>query len=428
MRILIFLCLQFLIAPILLNSQSLYDLRWQYLGVDYAAFMIFFDETDIYMRAGYSLDNGYNLVHSEYQYSTENTSDFVMMESNGSSYVYSQTDDRYQDFHFMWFKEGQDWIGPIAATTQQILSEDFDNMSLVQFTELEPNTLTAEYLQWFYTQEDPDYYALLNANTPQDYEVPSEMQNQALTMHVIVAANTAITDIGASTKVDLLNLTSEFEGIAAALNMKVQQSVIAEDNFNRDYLMQAVHSVQPGPNDIVVFLYSGHGFRFSDQQERFPMLDMRKSLYIEPSNQTCVNLKEIYDIITAKGARLNIILGDCCNENIGVPKVPGSSFIAGRSTLNPHYEKLAKLFLGSKGNIIGAGAVEGEFAIGNTAIGGYFTSSFITSIRDEVSKLKQNENPNWENILTRTVQATLKKSQICQECSPQNAFFYETVE
>ena len=429
MRIGIILFILVLMTSNYLAGQSLYDLRWQHNGIDYAGFMVFFNENDIYMRIGYTVANGYNLIHSEYYYTADReTNDFVLMEGNEPYYIQQQTDNLYQDFHFMWVKDEEGWIGPIAATSLQLVNEDFDGMTMVKYTELNPANLTPDYLQWFYTPDDPDYYTLLNANTPEAYNIPAEMVNQPLSMHLVVAANTAIADIGASTKVDMQNLTSEFEGIAAALQMTCYKNIIAQEDFTKEKLLQTVHGIQPGPNDIVVFLYSGHGFRFSDQQERFPMLDMRKSLYIQPSEHTYVSLQDVYDIITQKGARLNIILGDCCNENIGVPKISGSSFIAGRSTLNANTQKLAQLFLNASGNILGAGAVEGQFAIGNNAIGGYFTSSFISSIREEVSKLKSNENPNWENILDNTIKATLKKSEICQQCKPQNAFFVETVE
>ncbi len=145
--------------------------------------------------------------------------------------------------------------------------------------------MTEEYLQQFYTPQDEDYYLLLNINQPQAYEPPAETADQALAMHLVVAANTAIADIRACTQVDLQNLTSEFEGIATALNMTCHKNIVAGDSFTKDGLMSAVQAAQPGPKDIIVFLYSGHGFRFDGQTERFPMVDMRKSLCIQSSDR-----------------------------------------------------------------------------------------------------------------------------------------------
>ena len=116
------------LAPTFIHGQTLYDLRWQYQGIEYAGFMIYFDETDIYMRSGYSVNNQYNLVHSEFSYILDQqSSDFVMMEAESSHYVYNPSDNQYQDFHFMWIQDDEGWLGPFAATTAQILNDDYDN-------------------------------------------------------------------------------------------------------------------------------------------------------------------------------------------------------------------------------------------------------------------------------------------------------------
>ncbi len=108
-------------------------------GVDYTGFVVFFEEEDIYMRVSYSLNGAYIVIHSEYNYSVDDqTNDFVMMEGLESHFILDQSNTAYQDFHFLWVLEGQEWIGPIAATGDQILREDTDNMAFVAFAELDP--------------------------------------------------------------------------------------------------------------------------------------------------------------------------------------------------------------------------------------------------------------------------------------------------
>ena len=95
MRIFIILIIWICVLPLQLSGQSIYDLRWQQGGIDYAGFMIYFDEGDIYMRVGYSVNGSYNLVHTEYQYLVdEEANDFVMMESTASYYMQSISDNK----------------------------------------------------------------------------------------------------------------------------------------------------------------------------------------------------------------------------------------------------------------------------------------------------------------------------------------------
>ncbi|MBK8686674.1 MAG: hypothetical protein IPN26_17735 [Bacteroidetes bacterium] len=43
-------------------------------------------------------------------------------------------------------------------------------------------------------------------------------------------------------------------------------------------------------------------------------------------NKEKLSIVEVYDRITAKGARLNLVLGDCCNSYVGAPLVSATGF------------------------------------------------------------------------------------------------------
>lgn len=408
-----------------LFGQTLYDMRWSSEGIDYAGFMIYFNEEDIYMRVGYSYNGGYNLTHTEYHYNLESQREgFVVMEGLESEYVWEQTDSEYEPFHIFWATDdNNEWIGPFALDNYHLMNDNYDDIVEVKLTELNPNTLTPEYLQWFYTPEDPDYYALLglsNEGTPQSDPV---VTSGGSTLHFIMIANTLIPDIGPSTNLDMHNASNEFEGIASVLKMNFNKILISDKNFNKDYVISTLQNFYPNPNDVVVVMYSGHGFRFSDQKDKYPQLDFRYNDYQEFGPQTCMNLTDVNQMVVQKGARLNLIIGDCCNSDIGVPRQIGTTFLGARSTVNASVPKLQKLFLETSGTVIAAGSSQGESSWGSNNNGGFFTNSLIGSLREEVSVLRADDEPRWEDVLEQAAKSTVTKSQMCQVCKPQHPIY-----
>jgi hypothetical protein len=406
-------------------------MRWSSEGIDYAGFMIYFNEDDIYMRVGYTFNGSYNLTHTEYHYDLETKSDgYVMMEGLEASYVIQQTDSEYEPFHIFWaLDDDNSWMGPFALDHRHARNDNFDDIVEIKLTELNPTLLTEEYLQWFYLPEDEDYYTLLAAKQQPTPATASSNNNTSgqKTLHFIMLANTLIPDIGPSTNLDLHNASNEFEGIASALGMNFNKLIIADKDFTKERVSSTLANFHPGGDDVVVFLYSGHGFRYADQAEKFPQLDFRYNDYQPFGNETCMNLTEVYQAIQNKGARLNLIIGDCCNTDIGIPKQIGSSFLGSRSTVNASIPKLQKLFFQSSGTIIAAGASVGESSWGSNNNGGFFTNSLIGSLREEVSVLKSNDEPRWEDVFQQAVKSTQNKAQMCQVCKPQNPIFEQNI-
>ncbi|NND31789.1 MAG: caspase family protein [Saprospiraceae bacterium] len=411
------------------KAQTLYDLRWSSEGIDYAGFMIYFNEDDIYMRVGYSYDGGYNLTHTEYHYDLDSQKEgIVIMEGLESQYIREETDSGYEPFHIFWAVDDDNvWLGPLALDNYHLREDNFDDIVEVTMTEIHTSRLTEEYLQWFYVPEDEDYYILVEAKNNALAQVPTAVPTEAPTLHLIMIANTLIPDIGPSTRLDSHNASNEFEGIANVLAMNFNKVEIADKDFTKERVAATLASFQPSNNDVVVLMYSGHGFRFADQAEKFPQLDFRYNDYQPFGAETCMNLKEISDAIVQKGARLNLIIGDCCNTDIGIPKQVGSSFLASRSSVNASIPKLQKLFIQSSGTIVAAGASQGESSWGSNNNGGFFTNSLIGSLREEVSILRTDDEPRWEDVLDQAVKGTQKKSQMCQECKPQNPIFEEFI-
>lgn len=434
------------------SSQNLYDIRWVNGGVEYYGFMVFFSEDDVYMRTGYYDYNGnYNVVHSEYQYIVdEETGSVITMVATSSEFVQNQGGDTWDPDHLFWYLDETtgEWSGPYIISNSDLLAENYNNIIIPTFVEVDMSWLTPEYLQFFYYTDEYDYQILLGAGQEHGSETNTSNQNTTnnntgnnqttdvsantntsgnttspAKVHLIVVANTLISDIGTSTTVDVNNIISEISGISEVLGVPMNKTLISDKQFTKKNVENFLYSFNPGSNDVVIFMYSGHGYRYSNQTEKYPQLDMRYSEYQAMNDEATMNLKQVYDEIVKKGARLNIVLGDCCNSDVGFSRSVGSSFMNSRASVDPDYEKLKDLFLLSSGDIIAAGASKGEYSWCTMNNGGFFTCSFIGALREEISKFKQDDEPDWGDVLNGTASGTLKKSELCKECNPQHVVF-----
>lgn len=246
------------------------------------------------------------------------------------------------------------------------------------------------------------------------------------TLHVVLVTNTMINDIGQSCEVDKNNAEREFDIISAELEMPIVKTVIDGRDFTKDNVTRAINNLNPGRNDVVVFIYSGHGFRWSDQSSSYPTIDLRYSNYQQISRENSYELGDIYNRIVAKGARLNIVIGDCCNSDVGVSERGGEPTLASRFRFQGKLARLRKLFLQSNGNLIVAAARPNETSCGNSRDGGYFLSSFFASLGKETSQ-NATDVPSWENIVTRSISTANYKTQNLRFCKPQNGIYYSSV-
>lgn len=245
------------------------------------------------------------------------------------------------------------------------------------------------------------------------------------TLHLVMTANTEVSDIGQACKVDLDNMRSEMKGIAKVLGLQYKETLVYGENYSKNSLADAIKNLTPASNDVVVFAYSGHGFRFSDQKDYYPNMDMSSSSYDDPS-KNFVALSDVYSEITKKGARLNLVFSDCCNSKIDASRpVLSTNSLFSRSNNSFDLEKLKTLFLGSKGNLLATAASPGEFSWCGVK-GGFFMLSLIESMRLQISAVNS-EEPSWNNIVKNAINSAATKTANNSACKKQNGLKYVQV-
>ena len=300
----------------------------------------------------------------------------------------------------------------LKDTKSWIKADDFHEVTLAEMDQA--------YVDQFYDKGTPEYKMLTKGiQTVKRQRIAKGVTDKpAGVLHLVIAANTEVSDIGQACSVDMRRIRSEFTGVAKVLGLTLDEHVIFGGDYGKAKVQEAVKRLTPAANDVVVFVYSGHGFRFKNQKDRYPCLDLTSSAYDKLADNF-MPLSSIYSDIVAKGARLNIILSDCCNSEVTAeqPMVWSNSLFS-RANTNFDLTKLEALFLKSSGNVIATAASPGELSWCGTN-GGFFLLSFFESLRSQISALT-NEAPSWDALINKTIAGAAVKTENNASCKKQN--------
>lgn len=436
-----FFFLLLMLIPMLGMAQTFYELRFNYAGETFTGLMIYNSDEDCSLR----LVSNDMLQHNEVVESYYVQS-YQSMKNTGSAnfmmYIPVTEEGEYNEgmpaFYWAWTKNDASDINQVPYV---FFDDDDEPFEGEYFAEIALDDMDEEYIAQFYSEDEPEYAMMLQgAATVREYDDEDDNEsdyNDAITinnnntaakgdqLHLIVVANTNVSDIGPACRVDMDNVRNEFKGIAKALKLKYDEILIAGNNYGKNPLKKSIDNFKPGSNDVVVFVYSGHGFRFSDQKDYYPNMDLTATSYDNPSENYAA-VSDVYKTLSEKGARLSIVLSDCCNSDLGEnrPMVASNSLFS-RSNNSYDLEKLKTLFLKSSGNLIATASSPGEYSwCGQN--GGYFLLSILESLRSQISVLSKTE-PNWDDLIRNAISLAAKKTSNNKDCQTQNGLKYVKV-
>ncbi len=261
-----------------------------------------------------------------------------------------------------------------------------------------------------------------NAN---DYFQPYNIIKERFGLHkhqdkprlfLIAVIDTDDETIGKRCEEDLDEVTYTFDELADWLDVQMAEpKIIKGDSFSKaavnDALDNWLRSQQPTADDIVVFYYSGHGFRYQNDAGSYPRMWLKTA---SDKNVEANNLRieeDVYNRIIKMGAGFNLVLADCCNttaagdnadfDNVMVPTRKREVHKRDRSNDNSDdddgLDNAEKLFTpGHPLSILANAADKGEFAAGKADVGGFFTYYFTEALEDCIYDNKI--QPSWESI------------------------------
>ncbi|MGM0439557.1 MAG: caspase family protein [Chlamydiota bacterium] len=221
----------------------------------------------------------------------------------------------------------------------------------------------------------------------------------ASTLHALVVVDTTDRHIHHTCLIDLINVRSQLQGIAHYTGMELQETILADKNFQSCRLWEALDELDTQDDDVIIFYYSGHGFRTDDATtlSPWPILSFSKE-------QRGICLDDIIDIIARRPSRLKLIISDCCNEHLPIPWAPPRpkmliKIVADQALMKRNYKRL---FCQSRGMIITTSSQAGEQSFCDHQQGGWYTHAFITTLW---KRCCTDPEISWDNVFQQTYDA-----------------------
>ncbi len=206
----------------------------------------------------------------------------------------------------------------------------------------------------------------------------------AADIHVIFAIDTDDPYIGDSVRKDMSSVEEMLRDAANRSDMGFFVERFIDENMTTDNVAAAVRALEPDPDDMVVFYYSGHGFRTGSADTKYPFLSM---------DGDDLELYWVFEQLYNKNPRLLIAMADACNNIIPDEYTPDDpdekSRVEGNVTNN-----YRALFREASGAIIASSSVPGQYSQA-LPDGGAFTLEWLASIREVASS----SNPTWPAIM-----------------------------
>jgi hypothetical protein len=213
-------------------------------------------------------------------------------------------------------------------------------------------------------------------------------------VHILLAVD-SITSLKKSLSCDLRHMKNECSKLSGILGVPVQTTEMSGKMLTHQNVLNWIKTRPLKDDDAILVYFTGHGVRTKYSTSQWP------SFYL-PAQDEIVDSQIYIDELKEIQCRLRILIADCCNVYVHLPKFPmlySPPHIAGSMTCEDLKKRGYKtLFLQSQGLIIASGAVPGKRSWA-TPKGSIFTNAFLTSLRHEVDE----DNPSWENVFDKTL-------------------------
>ena len=227
------------------------------------------------------------------------------------------------------------------------------------------------------------------------------------TLYAIVVAGTNMP--GNTLKIGLTksfhDITNEIELIPQYTNLRLVKDYLTGDDFSGNNLRSVVNNLYCNSNDVIIFYYIGHGFRYDNQTSQWP------NLCVGYNDNTSVSFQWVINQLKSKGAKLTITVAECCNREIGMPE-PVVKNIKGVASLsfnirNP--ERYKELFENTRGAIIASSSKPGETSVVSDDDGAFFTEALTGEIKEQTGI---SNSADWNVIFEKAKKRTTSFIQI----------------
>jgi len=311
--------------------------------------------------------------------------------------------------HFGFTRNNEGVFEPSEVFTftieNKVLEGFFDNVRLINEADL-----TEEFVLQFFTKDEEFYKSLFETQTRN-----LDANEKKTRLFLLLVANTNDKKIGKTCEIDLKNTLDTYKELTEFLEIQLVPKVVSGNEFSKVNVDKAINAMRPAPKDIVVFYYTGHGFSEMKDNYRFPYLDLRDKSYQDYGGQYTMNMEAIYQKIKMKGARLNLVISDCCNNDPSQSQnITSEDPETKVSSIGWDKNKCIALFLNpKKQSVLATAAQKGELSAGNVSEGGFFTSNFLQSLEKHIGKVRTTAAPletSWRSIVSLATNETTTRA------------------
>jgi hypothetical protein len=264
---------------------------------------------------------------------------------------------------------------------------------------------------------------------PFDWHWPAESTTEPSytlgALRLVLVTNSNDPSLGTGFSANHKKLKSMFKDIALTCGMKFYVTEIMGDDFSREAVSSKVENFYSTSNDVIVFYYSGHGFRASDPQTDWPQLDLRSS-FSQDRKTHSLNLDfDIYQSLKAVDHRLLIVVGECCNTSGGTPYSSDPIMMAaGENVID---QNSVKNLFNRSGEVLIATSKPGQGSWYYTSNGGYFCNNFISSFMRQVGFTASGRTAKWTDIFNQAIVLTTQAAEHDQDPSFQNPITHYSI-
>lgn len=414
------------------NSQSVYGFQFNFHNSNdsaaYHAFMMRNNDGSGLLRVRYqpttSTDDVLIEMDTDEQYAIdisglEDTTTLVIKGIN-PKFIMGESKSKYSPPTFIFkYNKANDFFEP-STVISSISGIQVPPTTSFSWQLVEGAALNKSFVSQFFS-EDEDLYK--NFFQPLTRGLSPLEKNMRL--FLLIVADTLDETIGSACAKDIPRAIQLFKDLTDYLGIKFLPKTICGKQYSKANVQAAINALRPLANDIVVFYYTGHGFRLPENTRPYPNLKLknfktlrsnfRDSLsWIKQSRKDNIiyslNIEDIFDQIRKKGARFNLVLSDCCNNDIfstsAIGTKPGKTKGSG---VEWNEDNIRTLFLNKNPmSILATAARSGQKSTCNLSFGGFFSYFFKQSMESFCSKLKT--NPTWDLILQSTMIQTVNKA------------------
>ena len=197
---------------------------------------------------------------------------------------------------------------------------------------------------------------------------------EAQKVHALLVLMDADPSLGNTVKVDeehVRGLLQKVEGVYGT-NVKALYSSAGETTISN--IQREIRALRPGPDDVVLFYFSGHGGMISQTDKRTYLVVSDPA---DPRRGATLFRSDVEMEVNTHNCRLKLIITDCCSS---YPLETGArNFVTFVGTRGTSPDTIRNLFGAHKGLLHANGATEGQYGWGSIQ-GGLFTEAFVEAV------------------------------------------------